>query len=105
MQPFDLERFKAGEPAYDKDTHEEYFYLADLPDGKIVVKYIWHDGWRCLSLSIPVLNDVYYMKEKELTYVELWKMWATGKSDIAEFIPSFDKWLDENCEPPKRKNK
>jgi hypothetical protein len=102
MQPFNLDRFKAGEPAYYKtDDHDEFFYLAEMPDGKIAVKYVECGDWLCDVYPKKWLKNELRMKEKELTWDELWKMWATGKSDY-QF---FHRWLDENFEAPKRKNK
>ena len=121
MQPFNLDRFKAGEPAYHKITLKEFFYFGDLPGGRIAVKYLNHDVWVCYSTTIQILNDVYYMKEKELTWEEVFN-WANdykhieykGKqfviylrwrhSDI-EYRTPLSEWLDTNFEPPKLKNK
>ena len=101
MQPFDLERFKAGEPAYHKTHNFEYFFLAELPDGRIAVKYVDHDGWRCLWSSIAGMENLYYMKEKELTWDDVYNIWYNNKNDMA-FI-NFYGWCKENLEPPKRK--
>ena len=101
MQPFNLERFKAGEPAYHKDTLKEFFYFGDLPGGRIAVKYLNHDVWVCYSTTIQILNDVYYMKEKELTWDKVSNMWANDKIDRTVFFY----WLDANFEPPKLKKK
>lgn len=103
MQPFNLDRFKAGEPAYHKDTHKEFFYFGDLPGGRIAIKFLNHDVdvWVCYSLSIQIANDLYYMKEKELTWDYVYNMWVKDKSDSTNFY----RWLDENLEPPKRKKK
>ena len=101
MQPFNLDRFKAGEPAYDKDDNTEYFFLADFPDDRISVKYFDNEnGWHCFSSSIAGMGKgQYYMKEKELTWDEVSKMWPS------EDHPNFYGWLDANFEAPKRKNK
>lgn len=64
MQPFDLERFKAGEPAYYKIDNSEHFYLAEFPDGRIAVKFIYSGEWGCNSYPINWLNNRLYMKEK-----------------------------------------
>ena len=101
MQPFNLDRFKAGEPAIDKDDNSEQFYLADLPDGKIAVSFFHLNEWETFSCSVQHLKNESYMKEKELTYVELCNMWANDKSNSKGF---FD-WLQENFELTKRKNK
>ena len=102
MQPFNLDRFRAGEPAYHKDTHEENFYLADLPDNRIVLKYFNDiDGWGSKWGSIERAQDRFYMKEKELTWEEVRNMWLT--SNMAS--PNFYRWCEQNLEPPKLKNK
>ena len=102
MQPFNLDRFRAGEPAYLKIDNSELFFLAEFPNDRIAVKYFDSDCdvWDTYSISIQN-QDGLYMKEKEMTYVELWKMWwANDKNSTV-----FDEWLDENFEAPKRKNK
>ena len=103
MQPFNLDRFKAGEPAYHKITLKEFFYFGDLPGGRIAVKYLNHDVWVCYSITIQILNDVYYMKEKELTWKEVFN-WARANDKI-EYRTPLSEWLDANFEPPKFKNK
>ena len=99
MQPFDLDRFKAGEPAYDKTDKLEYFYVAEMPDGRIAIRCIRYNLWIATSFSIQYMNARMRMKEKELTWDEVWKMWNCNSSRY------FHDWLDENCEPPKLKNK
>lgn len=115
MQPFNLERFKAGEPAYGKHNHDEYFYLAEFPDGRIAVSFLNYDDdyigcdqlclqWDTFSISVQYLNNEFYMKEKELTWVEVLNMRATDFLDRdLTYIP-LSEWLDENFEVPKRKN-
>ena len=99
MQPFNLDRFKAGEPAYDKETHEEYFYVTELPDnnGRIVSR---HNSW-CPNHSLQFMNEWFYMIEKELTWDKVSNMWANDKIDRTVFF----EWLDANFEAPKPKNK
>lgn len=99
MQHFNLDRFKAGEPAYDKLANQEYFFLAEFPDGRIAIKYLDDDEWWCCTRTLQTMNDKYYMKAKELTWDEVSKMW----SEIDDF-DTFLKWLEENLEPPKLKN-
>ena len=101
MQPFNLDRFKAGEPAYNTGSRYEYFFLADLPDGRIAIKYLDNDGWRCSWLSIAGMENIYYMIEKELTWEDVCNMWANDKIDRTLFFG----WLEENFEPLKRKKK
>jgi hypothetical protein len=68
MQPFNLDRFKAGEPAYDKDDNTEYFYISELRDGRNVVKFEIASEWIATFCSHEFLNEWFYMKEKELTW-------------------------------------
>lgn len=103
MKPFDLDRFKAGEPAYCKTDPLEYFYLAELPDGKISFKYFEHDEWWCYTETVQKMNDEYYMKEKELTWQEVRIMWLNGRVNSLSDTNLID-WLDANFEAPKRKN-
>jgi hypothetical protein len=106
MQPFDLERFKAGEPAYvAKNDDTEYLYYGDLPDGYIVMKSkssTKNRVWRVISLSLDYINDYFYMKERELTWEDVYDMWA--KTDSRTYSNIY-KWLQENFEPPKLKKK
>ena len=103
MQPFNLERFKAGEPAYNNTTHLKYLYITDLQEGRYVTKYEWTDGWWSQDLTLQYLENATYMKEKELlTWDELLAMY--GKAEVTRF-QSFGLWLIKNCEPPKLKNK
>jgi hypothetical protein len=103
MQPFNLERFRAGEPAYyQKRDCDEHFYLADLPDDKIAVKYFdrYSDEWDIHAASIQYLNEDFYMKEKKLTWEEVYNMWWTDMS----YHTNFYGWCRENLEAPKLKN-
>jgi hypothetical protein len=100
MQPFDLDRFKAGEPAY-AYQNQEHLYLCELPDGGIVSKYKNSMGWDVSSYSLYDMRDNFYMKERELTWEDVYEMW--GKMDSRTY--SNIKWLVENCEPPKLKKK
>ena len=90
MQPFDLERFKAGEPAIDKETHEEYFYLADLPDGGIVLRFKYSSDstytvWKAGDFSLQFMNDKFYMKEKEMINKPNSALQKTDVSDLLRF--------------------
>jgi hypothetical protein len=99
MQPFNLDRFKAGEPAYHKDTHKEHFYFGDLPDGGIVSRLKPTRSWTTATRSLHLMNEQFYMKEKKLTWDEVRIMWL--KLDVGNVF----QWLEENFEVPKRKNK
>jgi hypothetical protein len=105
MQPFDLERFKAGEPAYHhfKIEKTKCFYLGELPDGKIVVKYKDDTEWFTHSHSLDYMNNNYFMKERELTWDDVYEMWETAEMDSRTHSPLY-KWLEGNFEPPKLKN-
>jgi len=103
MQPFDIERFKAGEPAYHHRIEiPECFYLGELPDGKIVVKYKDDTEWFTHSHLLGYMNNNYYMKERELTWDDFYEMCGNRDSQI---YLSLHKWLEENFEPPKLKKK
>jgi hypothetical protein len=101
MQTFDLERFKAGAPAYGKLSKQEYLYLCELPDGKIVAKYQNNLGWHVSSYLLYVMRDDFQMKETELTWEDVCEMWAKMDSRTYSNL----RWLEENCEPPKLKKK
>jgi len=101
MQPFNLDRFKAGEPAYDKETNVDVFYVDIMPDGRIAFRILHPDGWRGLARSPQELDEDFYMKEKELTWDKVSNMWANDKIDRTVFF----EWLDANFEPPKLKKK
>jgi hypothetical protein len=105
MQPFDLERFKAGEPAYYvKVEITECFYFGELPDGKIVVRCQYKNDtqWYTRSYSLDYVNNNFYMKERKLTWDDFYEM--CGNRDSQTHI-RLNKWLEENFEPPKLKKK
>ena len=102
MQPFNLERFKAGEPAYGKLTEQEHLYFGELPDGSIVTKYNFCGKLYINTHSFDNINQCYYMKERELTWDDVYEMWEKMDSRTCSNVY---KWLKENCEPPKLKKK
>jgi hypothetical protein len=101
MQPFDLERFKAGEPAYHGNDKNAHLYFGELPDGKIVTKIKFSRVWYTSTWTLDVMNNNFYMKERELTWEDVYEMWEKMDSRTYSNI----KWLIENCEPPKLKKK
>jgi hypothetical protein len=76
--------------------------LGELPDAKIAIKFKDDTEWFTRSHSLDYMNDNYFMKERELTWEDVFEMWRNINLRI---YTSLGKWLQENCEPPKLKKK
>jgi hypothetical protein len=64
--PVDIERFKAGEPIYGRQTGEKYTFMAvNIAGDHFCVRHLPTD---CLStITLKRLRDAFYMKPKTVT--------------------------------------
>lgn len=77
---FDLERFKAGEVAYDKADHisPDVYYVGDMPDGKVAIRWKRSDGtWGVCDWGLQTLNDRLTMNPREE-----WALYHTKKREL-----------------------
>lgn len=96
-QPFDLERFKAGESAWGKDDGTEFRYCLTAPDGTFITMYTDpQDGrWFSSEFDLNEINDYLYMKPKEewVLVCKHWKIYPTKEAAEAT-VKKYHNFLD-----------
>ena len=78
---FNLERFKAGEPAYDSMNDERNF-VGWLPDGKVVVSFKLRGVYNVWPLDVNEMEHWTMKPKEEWTYVHPDCLFAT--KELAE---------------------